>query len=72
MMQLSPIVIVFWLAFSVSVQYEYLGMLLDDKLSMNEYADAVWKKTNAKVGILATIRRFILENTAAKIYKTID
>ena len=51
-------------------QYEYLGMLLDDKLSMNEYADAMWKKTNTKVGILARIRRFISEKTAAKIYKS--
>ena len=45
-------------------------MLLDDKLTMNEYADVMWKKANAKVGILARIRRFISENTAAKIYKT--
>ena len=51
-------------------QYEYLGMLLDDKLTMNEYADAMWKKVNTKVGILARIRRFISENTAAKIFKT--
>ena len=51
-------------------QYEYLGMLLDDKLTMNEYADAMWKKANAKVGVLARIRRFISENTAAKIYKS--
>ena len=51
-------------------QYEYLGMLLDDKLAMNEYADAMWKKANSKVGILARIRRFISDNTAAKIYKT--
>ena len=51
-------------------QYEYLGMLLDDKLTMNEYADAVWKKANTKVGILANIRRFISESTAAKIYKS--
>ena len=51
-------------------QYEYLGMLLDDKLSMNEYADNMWKKANTKVGILAKIRRFISEKTAAKIYKT--
>ena len=51
-------------------QYEYLGMLLDDKLSMNEYADAMWKKANTKVGILARIRRFISEKTAARIYKT--
>ena len=52
-------------------QYEYLGMLLDDKLSMNVYTDAMWKKANSKVGILAKIRRFISENTAARIYKTI-
>ena len=39
-------------------QYVYLGMLLDDKLTMNEYADVMWKKANAKVGILARIRRF--------------
>ena len=51
-------------------QYEYLGMLLDDKLTMNEYTDAMWKKANAKVGILAKIRRFICVNTAARIYKT--
>ena len=51
-------------------QYEYLGMLLDDKLTMNEYTDAMWKKANAKVGILAKIRRFISVNTASRIYKT--
>ena len=51
-------------------QYEYFGMLLDDKLTMNEYTDAMWKKANAKVGILAKIRRFISVNTAARIYKT--
>ena len=46
-------------------------MLLDDKLTMNGYTDAMWKKANAKVGILAKIRRFISENTAARlIYKT--
>ena len=45
-------------------------MLLDDKLTMNNYVDSMWKKANTKVGILAKIRRFISENTAAKIYKT--
>ena len=40
-------------------QYEYLGELLDDKLTMNEYADSMWKKADAKVGILARIRWFI-------------
>ena len=45
-------------------QYEYLGLTLKDKLSMNEYLDVIWKKTNAKIGILAKIRRFISTKTA--------
>ena len=51
-------------------QYEYLGILLDDKLAMNDYLDTMWKKTNSKLGILAKIRRFISEKTAVRIYKT--
>ena len=49
--------------------YEYLGMILDDKLTMNPYLDGMWKKANAKIGILAKIRRFITEKTAVRIYK---
>ena len=49
--------------------YEYLGMILDDKLTMNHYLDSMWKKANAKIGILAKIRRFISEKTAVRIYK---
>ena len=49
--------------------YEYLGIILDDRLSMNDYLEMMWKKTNAKIGILAKIRRFITEKTAMKIYK---
>ena len=49
--------------------YDYLGVVLDDKLSMNAYLETMWKKANAKVGILAKIRRFISEKTAMKIYK---
>ena len=51
-------------------QYEYLGILLDDKLSMNNYLDSMWKKANSKLGILSKIRRFISEKTAIRIYKT--
>ena len=51
-------------------QYEYLGMLLDDTLTLNPYADEVLKKTNKKVGLLAKKRRFISENTAVRIFKT--
>ena len=49
--------------------YEYLGMILDNKLSMNEHVNNMWKKANAKVGILSKIRRFITERTALNIYK---
>ena len=49
--------------------YEYLSMILDDKLSMNDYLDKMWKTANAKIGIMAKIRRFITEKTAMKIYK---
>ena len=50
-------------------QYEYLGMTLDDRLSMNDYLDVIWKKANAKIGILSRIRRFISEKSAIRIYK---
>ena len=50
--------------------YEYLGFLLDDKLSMNDYLDVMWKKTNSKLGILSRIMRFISEKTTVRIYKT--
>ena len=38
-------------------QYEYLGMVLDSKLAMNNlnYLDVIWSKTNVKIGILAKI-----------------
>ena len=36
-------------------QYDYLGMILDDKLTMNDYLDEIWKKTNEKIGILSKI-----------------
>ena len=49
--------------------YEYLGAILDDKLSMNDYLEKMWNKMNAKFGILAKIRRFITEKTAMIIYK---
>ena len=48
--------------------YEYLGIMLDDQLSMNDYLDTMWKKSNAKVWILAKIRRFITKKTALRIY----
>ena len=44
-------------------------MMLDDKLTMNDYLDGIWKKTNAKIGILSKVRRFISLKTATRIYK---
>ena len=29
--------------------YEYLGIFVDDKLSMNEYVDSMWMKTNTNI-----------------------
>ena len=49
--------------------YDYLGIVFNNKLSINDYLETMWKKANAKVGILAKIRRFISEKTAMKIYK---
>ena len=49
--------------------YEYLGMILDNKLSMNEQVESMWKKANTKVGILSKVRRFISMKTAINIYK---
>ena len=42
---------------------------MDNRLSMNEYVESMWKKANTKVGILSKIRWFISEKTADKIYK---
>ena len=44
-------------------------MILDHKLTMNEYLDLIWKKSNSKIGILAKIRHFISTKTAIRIYK---
>ena len=49
--------------------YEYLGMILDNKLSMNDHIDNMWKKASTKVGILSKIRRFISQKNAINIYK---
>ena len=51
-------------------QCEYLLMILDEKLTMDEYLDVIWKKTNAKIGILSNIQCYISETTATRIYKS--
>ena len=51
-------------------QYEYLGMILDSKLSMSQQVDSMYKKANSKLAILCKIRRYISEKTAVRVYKT--
>ena len=51
-------------------QYEYLGMIIHEKLSMDVQIDSMYKKANKKLGMMSRIRRFISTNTAVKIYKT--
>ena len=50
-------------------QFEYLGMHIDDKLSMNKHVDSMIKKTKCKLGILYRIRKFISRDTSLLIYK---
>ena len=51
-------------------QYEYLGMLLDNKLNLNHHVDNMYKKVNSRLGILSEIRKFIFDVTASRIDKT--
>ena len=39
--------------------YEYLGILIDDKLTMGAHTDKVCKNVQKKYGILRTIRIYI-------------
>ena len=50
--------------------YEYLGMIIDERLNMDKQVAGMYKKANKKLGILARIRIFITCETACKIYKT--
>ena len=66
---LEPAVYINNKGISTVKSYEYLGMILDNKSSMNDHTDDMWKKANTKVGILGKIRRFISQKTAINIYK---
>ena len=50
--------------------YEYLAVHIDDRLNMSNQIDNICKKVQQKHGILKKIRRFISEETALSIYKT--
>ena len=51
-------------------QYEYLGMIIHEKLSMDVQIESMYKKANKKLGMMSRIRRFISTNTAVTNYKT--
>ena len=51
-------------------QYEYLGMILDERLTMDKQIENIYKKANKKLGIMSRIRYFITDITACRIYKT--
>ena len=51
-------------------QYEYLGIIIHDKLNMDVQIESMNKKANKKLGIMSRFRMFITTKTAVEIYKT--
>ncbi len=51
--------------------YKYLGLLLDDKLSMELHISKLCSKTKMKLGMLGRIRTFISKSTAITLYKSL-
>ena len=52
-------------------KYEYLGVLIDEKLGMNDHIEHITKKVQAKLCTSRKLRRHVSEATALKIYKTL-
>ena len=50
--------------------FEYLGIHIDQTLSMNSYVDSIYKKCTMKLSMLYKIRNFISKDTALLILKT--
>ena len=50
-------------------KYEYLGVIIDNKLNMNSHIDDIIKKVQGKLCILRKIRQYITENVALRIFK---
>ena len=50
--------------------YEYLGIIMDDRLNMDNHIEHSTKKVQAKLSILQKIRRHISEESALLIFKT--
>ena len=52
-------------------KYEYLGVLIDEKLGMNDHIEHITKKVQSKLCTLRKLRKHVSEATALKIYKTL-
>ena len=50
-------------------KYEYLGVMMDDKLCMNNHIDHVITKVHGKLSVLHKYRQHITKTTALRIYK---
>ena len=50
--------------------YKYLGVDLDENLTMNNMIDSTFNKANRKVYLLRKIRPYITREIANRIYKT--
>ena len=51
--------------------FEYLGVIMDDKLCMDGHINHVIKKVQGKLCILRKFRRHITERTALRIYECV-
>ena len=67
---ITPVLIIGDYELGTVTSYEYLGMLVDNKLSMPQQINNMYKKANMRLGILCKIKRYISEGTASRIYKT--
>ena len=50
-------------------KYEYLGVIMDDKLCMNNHIECIIKKVQGKLCTLRKFRKYITTQTALHIYK---
>ena len=50
--------------------YKYLGFTLDSTLSLNSHVNNVTKMVAYKINLLAKIRKYLTDNVALKIYKS--
>ena len=50
-------------------KYEYLGVVMDDKLCMNSHINHIVKKVQGRLSTLRKFRRHITATTALRIYK---